>query len=514
MNQLDNYRQQKWRVSTFFAGCSLFAFLFLSQSLLAQSYCVNLGVTDKNLELVAKVATPDNGLILVSQTGQYMRIDQYGVPVWSKGVFRHGYSSLIGIIALNNSTNFLILDDEGNRYEITPNGEIVGIKPFSETIGTNLHIRSIIQTSDFGFAMVGSIVPNGEANNSLYLVKLDANGDAVWSSYAGGVFDDVGYACVETPSQKLLVSGVTNSIGLGRKVLVSAFLPNGDLELSRSYDFEGTGDIGENIVLLPNGAMVVGIYHVLVLNQQGLPVYGSRLSGMLADDLLRTNNGDIYIAGTDPSLRPVDMTLLRLNNQGVIQNAIKIGSTDYSFASTKLTRLSSGAITVAASRPNTNPNIRKNMFIVSKLDNTGSSCCTAPHPITLEEKEVNTFSSTAFSSGTPLSVDLFYEEYPLTPYYVVECTSARLAVAEALPETLSPSDLIYPNPANDHLILELAETEKSATLVLFDQSGKRVLETTVQSSRQTIDISSLSAGFYTAQLSSFTGIRHYKLVVE
>lgn len=64
---------------------------------------------------------------------------------------------------------------------------------------------------------------------------------------------------------------------------------------------------------------------------------------------------------------------------------------------------------------------------------------------------------------------------------------------------------VFPNPANDHLVIEGLDPS-GAMLALFDLQGRRVTQRTVHASSATLDVSSLSDGIY---ILSVPGARHF-----
>lgn len=83
------------------------------------------------------------------------------------------------------------------------------------------------------------------------------------------------------------------------------------------------------------------------------------------------------------------------------------------------------------------------------------------------------------------------------PVMVEDCSTA-IGVAEA---ELSPFKL-YPNPANDYLMLEYSGKETGFDLTITDLSGKAVLSKSYQNLPETLNVSQLPSGIYFFALSS------------
>jgi predicted secreted protein len=84
--------------------------------------------------------------------------------------------------------------------------------------GTNFEVlRSVIQTSDKGYAMAGTTNSIGAGSYDVWLIKTDTSGIALWNKTYGGINDD------ETPSGSVIqtsdggyaIAGYTNTYGAG-----------------------------------------------------------------------------------------------------------------------------------------------------------------------------------------------------------------------------------------------------------------------------------------------------------
>ncbi len=65
----------------------------------------------------------------------------------------------------------------------------------------------IENTSDGGFIMVGSMTEGEDTSQEVYLVKMNAHGDAVWARHYGGPEDQLAECVLETPAGGYLVVG-------------------------------------------------------------------------------------------------------------------------------------------------------------------------------------------------------------------------------------------------------------------------------------------------------------------
>jgi hypothetical protein len=77
--------------------------------------------------------------------------------------------------------------------------------------------RDFIKTSDGGYMVTGRTVSYGHGGEDCWLLKIDAEGDVIWSGAYGGYYNDKPWRVRETPDGGYLVAGDTwsNSNGLG-----------------------------------------------------------------------------------------------------------------------------------------------------------------------------------------------------------------------------------------------------------------------------------------------------------
>jgi len=101
--------------------------------------------------------------------------------------------------------------------------------------------RSIVQTSDGGYALAGFTNSFGAGSYDFWLVKTDSVGNKQWDKTYGGTGKDEAYSAVQTTEGGYALAGWTNSFGAGGEdfwlVKTDA---SGNKQWSRTYG--GTGD--------------------------------------------------------------------------------------------------------------------------------------------------------------------------------------------------------------------------------------------------------------------------------
>jgi len=88
---------------------------------------------------------------------------------------------------------------------------------WTKTFGGVNHDRgkSVQQTTDGGYIIVGQTQSFGAGNNDIWLIKTNSLGDTLWTKTIGGNQSDGGYSVVTTTDGGYLITGDTESFGAG-----------------------------------------------------------------------------------------------------------------------------------------------------------------------------------------------------------------------------------------------------------------------------------------------------------
>jgi hypothetical protein len=127
--------------------------------------------------------------------------------------------------------------------------------------GTNNDFgNSIEPTLDGGYVIAGTTSSFGAGNYDVYLVKLNASGDTIWTRTYGGPGDDEGYFAQQTSDGGYVVAGYTSSFGAGNDdVYLVKTDGAGDTLWTRTYG--GTGnDVGYSAQQTSDGGYIVAGY--------------------------------------------------------------------------------------------------------------------------------------------------------------------------------------------------------------------------------------------------------------
>jgi hypothetical protein len=93
-----------------------------------------------------------------------------------------------------------------------------GNMEWNQTYGeeeANDSLQSLVQTSDGGYAMAGSTTAFGAGGSDFWLIKTDSFGNMMWNKTYGGADSDSALDLVQTSEGGYALAGFTNSFGVG-----------------------------------------------------------------------------------------------------------------------------------------------------------------------------------------------------------------------------------------------------------------------------------------------------------
>jgi hypothetical protein len=116
---------------------------------------------------------------------------------------------------------------------------------------------SVQQTADSGYVIAGWTRSYSVGAADVYVIKTDAWGDTMWTRHYGGVQDDQGLAIRQTADSGYVIAGWTASFGAGnRDVYVIRMDASGDTLWTGTYGNVGC-DQGCAVVSIANGEYAV-----------------------------------------------------------------------------------------------------------------------------------------------------------------------------------------------------------------------------------------------------------------
>ena len=177
---------------------------------------------------------------------------------------------------------------------------------------------SVQQTSDGGYVVAGTTLSFGAGFRDVYLIKMNASGDTVWTRTYGGANDEHGYSVQQTSDGGYVIAGGTDSHGAGGyDVYLVKTKSNGDTLWTRTYG--GTGDDeGRSVRQTSDGGYIVAGYtksfdagsdelYLIKTNASGDTLWTRTYNGSGVDrgtSVWQTSDGGYVISGWAYTVNP------------------------------------------------------------------------------------------------------------------------------------------------------------------------------------------------------------------
>lgn len=218
--------------------------------------------------------TPDGGLAVVGSTKNpalnldiyLLKIDSQGAIVFEKFIGSIGDDIAYSINATSDGGLIIAgvtttVSNPGDAYLIKTDssGNILWEKTFGSASDYE-EARSVVETSDNGYALAGRVQPiSFRAESSLYVVKTDSLGNLTWEQEIGKSSDCYfGYSIIETSDKNLATVGGSCYGELYMAKLASDGTTlwtksNGAFREGRSLAETPAGDLAVAVTLSPPG---------------------------------------------------------------------------------------------------------------------------------------------------------------------------------------------------------------------------------------------------------------------
>jgi len=119
--------------------------------------------------------------------------------------------------------------------------------------------NSLTQTSDGGYAITGSYdIVDGEVyTGDVYVVKLDAKGNLQWTKTIGGPGYEIGFSLIQTADGGYAIAGSTQSFGAGQLDVYAVKLDaNGNLQWTKTIGGPGIEE-GYSLIQTADGGYAI-----------------------------------------------------------------------------------------------------------------------------------------------------------------------------------------------------------------------------------------------------------------
>jgi hypothetical protein len=123
--------------------------------------------------------------------------------------------------------------------------------------GTNVdNALSLIRTSDNGYVLIGETLSFGAGNYDFWLVRTDPVGNMQWGKTYGGANSDSGYSVVQTVDGGYAIAGRTNSFGSNYDFWLVKTDLLGNMNWNKTYD-RGSNDYAYSLIQTREGGYIL-----------------------------------------------------------------------------------------------------------------------------------------------------------------------------------------------------------------------------------------------------------------
>jgi len=394
-----------------------------------------------------------------------VRIDVYGNKMWEKtyGLSSTGSTPQVtaNYIQLTNDNNIIVAATDNNNnmwiLKISPvNGNVIWEKHYPAKLAY------CIQSVNGGGYIVTGAYYNG-ADYDLLVMKLDNSGSEIWTKNYGGSLYDNGYSIQQTLDNGYIVAGKTFSYGSGDS-------DNWLLKLNHSGDTLWTRYIGtsgqdfyssvvetDDSCYFLTGSIANASMNIVKYNANGDLIFNNFLQcggGASYGSCIQKTNDKGFIVSAYCQNLLYDYVLCKLDSAGQLiwHKFFGGNANDYAYAVIQANDL--GYVVVGESSSYCNG--YSDMWVL-KVDTIGNLTVIS---------ENNTFISTN----------------------------------------------IYPNPANNNLIIETLPLKKESMLIICTINGQELLRQQIKESKTMLDISNLTSGIYIVKLITDSNVEVRKII--
>ncbi|MDD5528727.1 MAG: T9SS type A sorting domain-containing protein [bacterium] len=210
--------------------------------------------------------------------------------------------------------------------------------------------KSIQQTKDGGFIIVGWTSSFGAGSGDVYLIKINSSGDTLWTRTYGETNVDLGYSVQQTSDSGFIITGCTLSFGAGdNDVYLIRTNSSGDTLWTRTFGGTKDDDIGYSVqqtfdsgfvIVGEIGYFVTGDWDVYLIrtNSSGDTLWTKTFGGIGNDygiTVQQTKDGGFIITGTTKSFGADsgDGYLIKTSSSGDTLWTKTFGGTDNDYGS-------------------------------------------------------------------------------------------------------------------------------------------------------------------------------------
>ena len=198
---------------------------------------------------------------------------------------------------------------------------------------------SMQRTKEGGYVIAGYTDSFSAGNYDVYLLKTDSDGNLIWNKTYGGAHSDLGHSVQETSDGGYVIAGYTRSFGNKDDDVYLVRVDSEGNELwSRTYGIQGAtnnNERGHSVQQTNDGGYIIAgetnssdrgekdLYDVYIVkpDSEGNLIWNKTYGGDRSDEghsVLETSDGGYVIAGETSSFgeRATDVYLIKIDSEG------------------------------------------------------------------------------------------------------------------------------------------------------------------------------------------------------
>jgi hypothetical protein len=403
-----------------------------------------------------------------------IRTDAAGNPVWQKTY--GGLSADVGIcvkpttdggfIVSAHSFSFTSSNYDAYLLKTDANGTLLWSRSYGAFF--NDIARSVHQTPDNGFIMVGTTFNTIADSNDVYVIRTDSVGDTLWTKAIGGSGIDDGEEIKPTADGGFIIAGETRSFGAGNfDACLIKIDANGNSEWSKTYGGVGV-DFGFCVQQTTDGGFILGGY---------------------------TNS---FGAGS------TDAYLNRTDSLGNLLWSKTIGGVDWEQVSA-IDLAPGGGFTMTGLTESFGSG-QYDMYLI-KTDSSGESGCHTSDAATIVTSAPMDFTASS-TTETAAAAIVAAQTLPISNGANTNSLCFTVSTGPGA-QNAEPAILVFPNPFSGNLTISHIG---DAVVTLCDYTGKEILHQRTTTGEAILNTESLAAGLYFLRVEDGREVRNYKVV--
>lgn len=230
-------------------------------------------------------------------------------------------------------------------FKLNAEHEVLWQKTYGGT--NNEELNFILPVENSGYFLVGLTESFGAGSRDVYLIRIDENGNELWSKTYGGSNQEGGNQIIPTDDGNYLLFGFTQSFGAGdRDFYLLKINPQGDVIWTKTYgstnyeESQGIVKVASGGYLLFGHSAAFDLNHdmyTVKINEDGDNIWGETYGGNAHDGgegALQDHDGNFLLLGRSNSFGNGEQAyLVKTNSSGEIisENNYGISSDDAGF---------------------------------------------------------------------------------------------------------------------------------------------------------------------------------------